>query len=131
MAVQDGTGKGWARSIERIHLVEALAQCADLLDRFGGHAMAAGLTVRAERVSEFFKRFGEIASTRLTPADLVPALHVDAEVPLPAVTAALSEQLARLTPIGMGNGEPVLASRARPAVTTRVISDGQRLRLGG
>ena len=130
MAVQDGTAKGSARSIERFHLVEALAECADLLDRFGGHAMAAGLTVRAERVGEFSKRFGEIASTRLTPADLVPALHVDAEVPLPAVTAALSEQLARLAPFGMGNGEPVLATRGLTAVTTRVMGDGQHLRLG-
>ncbi len=130
MAVDRGTAKGSARSIERFHLVDALAQCADLLDRFGGHAMAAGLTMPAERIPEFSHRFNEIASAQLTPADLVPALRVDAETPLPAVTETLATQLERLAPFGMGNAQPVLATRGLTAVTTRVIGDGQHLRLG-
>ncbi|TMI76100.1 MAG: single-stranded-DNA-specific exonuclease RecJ [Bacillati bacterium ANGP1] len=130
MAVEGGTAKGSARSIERFHLVDALAQCTDLLDRFGGHAMAAGLTANAERLPEFSERFRAVAATRLTPQDLVPVLHVDAEVSLPAVTEALSEQLQRLAPFGMGNREPVFATRGLTAVTTRVMGDGQHLRLG-
>src|SRR5437667_2836192 len=130
MAVEGGTAKGSARSIERFHLVDALAQCTDLLDRFGGHAMAAGLTANAERLPEFSERFRAVAATRLTPQDLVPVLHVDAEVRLPAVTEALSEQLQRQAPFGMGNREPVFATRGLTAVTTRVVGDGQHLRLG-
>lgn len=130
MAVEDGTAKGSARSIERFHLVDALAECADLLDRFGGHAMAAGLTARADRVPEFSQRFGAVASARLSPRDLVPVLRVDAEVPLPSITEALAGELQRLAPFGMGNGEPMLATRGLTAVTTRVMGDGQHLRLG-
>jgi len=130
MAVEHGTAKGSARSIERFHLVDALAQCTDLLDRFGGHAMAAGLTANAERLSEFSERFRAVAATRLTPQDFIPVLRVDAEVSLAAVTEALSEQLQRLAPFGMGNREPVFATRGLTAVTTRVMGDGQHLRLG-
>ncbi len=130
LAVEQGTAKGSARSIERFHLVDALAQCADVLDRFGGHAMAAGLTTTAERIPEFSRRFGEVASSRLTPADLVPALSVDAEIPLSAVTETLAGQLQRLAPFGMANPEPVFAARGLVAVTTRVMGDGQHLRLG-
>src|SRR5436309_15205985 len=98
MPLQDGTAKGSARSIERFHLVEALAKCADLLDRFGGHAMAAGLTVRADRVVEFSKRFGEIASTRLSTVDLVPVLLLDAYVLLPLDCVSYRQHISRLEP---------------------------------
>ncbi len=130
LAVEQGIAKGSARSIERFHLVDALAQCADVLDRFGGHAMAAGLTTTVERIPEFSRRFGEVASSRLAPADLVPALSVDAEIPLSAITDTLAGQLQHLAPFGMANPEPVFASHGLVAVTTRVMGDGQHLRLG-
>ncbi len=130
MAVEGGVAKGSARSIARFHLVDALAACADLLERYGGHAMAAGLTMTADRVNEFARRFAEVAAARLTPDDLVPIVPVDAEVPLSAVTSTLAEQLQRLAPFGSGNPQPVFAARGLVAVTTRVMSDGAHLRLG-
>ncbi len=130
LAVAAGTARGSARSIERFHLVDALAECAGLLDRFGGHAIAAGLTITADRIPEFSRRFGEIAASRLGPDDLVPVLDVDEEVRLAAMTPALAEQLQRLAPFGMDNPEPVFAARGLVAVTTRVMGDGQHLRLG-
>lgn len=130
MAVDGGVAKGSARSIERFHLVDALAACADLLDRFGGHAMAAGLTTGIERVEAFARRFADVAAARLSAQDLVPTLRVDAAVSLGAVTETLARQLETLAPFGAGNPEPVLASRGLVAVTTRVMGDGQHLRLG-
>lgn len=130
MAVDGGVAKGSARSIEPFHLTHALAECADLLERFGGHAMAAGLTTTAARVPEFTRRFGEVASSRLRPDDLIPALAVDGEVTLESLTPALADQLQQLAPFGMGNPEPVFAARDLVAVTTHVMGDGQHLRLG-
>ncbi len=130
MAVEGGFGKGSARSIEALHMVQALTDCADVLTRFGGHAMAAGLTIAAERIPEFTRRFAEAASARLRPDDLVPALMVDAEVSLTSVSAALAQEVSRLAPFGAGNPEPVLTARGLQAVSTRVMGDGLHLRLG-
>lgn len=130
MAVEGGVGKGSARSIAPFHMVDALAQSADLLSRFGGHAMAAGLTIAAERIPEFVARFTGAAAQRLRPDDLVPTIAVDAEVPLGAVTDTLARELRRLAPFGAGNPEPVLGARGLVAVSTRAMGDGLHLRLG-
>lgn len=130
MAVDQGIGKGSARSIEPLHMVEALQGCSDLLTRFGGHAMAAGLTIPAEHIADFSHRFIDVAAARLHPDDLVPSMTIEAEVPLAAITEALARQMQRLAPFGAGNPEPVLAVRGLRAVTTRVMGDGLHLRLG-
>ena len=130
IAVEQGVGKGSARSVEALHLVDALSECGDLLDRYGGHAMAAGLTITQERVTEFTQRFAGAASRRLGPDDLLPSLTIDAEVHLADLTSEVARQLQRLSPFGAGNPEPVLAARGLRAVTTRVMSDGLHLRLG-
>jgi single-stranded-DNA-specific exonuclease len=130
IAVEHGVGKGSARSIEALHLVDTLTDCGDLLDRFGGHAMAAGLTITEERVTEFTQRFADAASRRLGPEDLVPSLPIDAEVQLVDLTGEVARQLQRLAPFGAGNPEPVLAARGLRAVTTRVMGDGLHLKLG-
>jgi len=130
IAVEQGVGKGSARSVEALHLVDALTECGDVLDRYGGHAMAAGLTIAQERVPEFTQRFAGAAARRLRPEDLLPSLTIDAEVHLADLTSEVARQLQRLAPFGAGNPVPVLAARGLRAVTTRVMSDGLHLRLG-
>lgn len=130
IAVDRGIGKGSGRSIAGLHLVDTLSDCTDLLQRFGGHAMAAGLTLDAGRIEEFTSRFVEAAGSRLTPEALVPTLSVDAEVPLGAVTEGLARQLDRLAPFGAANPEPLLALRGVRAVSTKVLGDGLHLKLG-
>ena len=130
MGVDGGIGKGSARSIEAFHMVDGLTACGDLLTRFGGHAMAAGLTIDAARIPEFSRRFVEAAGTRLHPDDLIPHVQVDAEVELSTLTEPLARQLQQLAPFGAGNPEPVLGARGLQAVSTRVMGDGVHLRLG-
>lgn len=130
IALEQGVGKGSARSIEALHLVDTLTDCGDLLDRFGGHAMAAGLTITQERVTEFTQRFTDAASRRLGPEDLLPSLSIDAEVQLADLSGEVARQLQRLAPFGAGNPEPVLAARGLRAVTTKVMGDGLHLKLG-
>src|SRR5690606_11797845 len=80
-------GKGSGRSISRFDLHEALDDCADLLERYGGHRMAAGLTIRREHLDAFRERFAAAARARLQPEDLGPEQRVDLVVGLEEVTA--------------------------------------------
>ncbi|MGH2398531.1 MAG: single-stranded-DNA-specific exonuclease RecJ [bacterium] len=130
LAVADGVGKGSARSIAAFHMVEGLTGCADLLTRFGGHAMAAGLTIAADRIPDFAARFTETASGRLQPDDLVPQMAIDAEVNLSDITDLVAHELSAMAPFGAGNPEPLLAARGLQAVSTRVMGDGTHLRMG-
>ncbi|MEP6590165.1 MAG: single-stranded-DNA-specific exonuclease RecJ [Gemmatimonadota bacterium] len=104
-------GKGSGRSIDGFDLHEALHSCRDLLERFGGHTMAAGLTIRPERIDAFRTRFNETAQSRLAPEALGSTQRVDLELSLGEVTDDL-ERLGRyLEPCGMGNPSPVYGAR--------------------
>ncbi|MDR7400790.1 MAG: single-stranded-DNA-specific exonuclease RecJ [Armatimonadota bacterium] len=130
LTIQEGRARGSARSIPALHLVQALADCADVLERYGGHAQAAGVEVRADRIEEFARRFTGAVAARLRPDDLVPTLTIDAEIRLSDLTLELAEQLRRMEPFGAGNPEPILACRGLVALATRAVGDGQHLRLG-
>ncbi|WP_224360328.1 single-stranded-DNA-specific exonuclease RecJ [Hyalangium versicolor] len=121
VGVNDGVGKGSARSIEAFHLFDALSGCSDLLSRFGGHKHAAGLTIDADKLPAFREAFERIAMQRLTPEDLIPRCKVDAVVTPRDLDESAVEALQKLGPFGQGNPEPVLVLRrqmARPRVVT-------------
>ena len=104
-------GKGSGRSIDHFDLHAALTSCADLLERYGGHRMAAGLTIRHDRVGAFRQRFNAVAREQLAPADLGSTQRVDLELSLGDVTDDL-ERLGRyLEPCGVGNPSPVYGAR--------------------
>ncbi|MBI3998060.1 MAG: single-stranded-DNA-specific exonuclease RecJ [Armatimonadetes bacterium] len=129
IALEDGVGRGSARSIGPFHLVEALHAAAGRLLAYGGHAMAAGLTVAADAVPQFTETFVQVARERLRPEDLQPVTIIDAEVPLEALTPPLAAELERLAPHGNGNPEPVLMTHGLRVVGTRLVGDGTHLRL--
>ncbi len=110
IALADGVGKGSARSIAGFHLVDALAECRERLAGFGGHEMAAGLTIAAEQVAGFREALNAVARRRLADDQLVPQLSVDAEVSLATMTPAFMRALERLGPFGAGNRRPVFVS---------------------
>lgn len=104
-------GKGSGRSISSFNLHHALVECGDLLERFGGHHMAAGVTVRRERLEAFRARFAEIARRSLSSTDLAPEQRVDLVVPLSEMTFDLERLCRHLEPCGMGNPGPVFGAR--------------------
>jgi single-stranded-DNA-specific exonuclease len=104
-------GRGSARSVPGFHLHEALSECSDLLERFGGHRMAAGLEIRRENLDAFARRFGEVAGRELSEADLEPELRLDLDLPLGRADRELHRLLRHLAPFGAGNPRPVLRSR--------------------
>jgi single-stranded-DNA-specific exonuclease len=114
-------GKGSGRSISRFNLHTALLACGDLLERFGGHHMAAGLTIRRENLEAFRERFSDLAREVLAPEDLGPEQRVDLEINLHEATRDLERLCRYLEPCGTGNASPVFGVRGvRFAGRTRV-----------
>lgn len=122
-AVHQGAeeSRGSARSISEFNVVAALDQCRDLLVRYGGHAMAAGFTVRNENLPALQARLKAIAATELAQIELMPTLNVDAEASLSEMNLKLAEDLAQLAPFGYGNREPVFVSRNLGVREARVV----------
>lgn len=131
IALEGETGKGSGRSISRFHLRDALEKCEDILLRYGGHKMAAGVTIDRHRVADFARRFNEVAASQLTPDDLVPDIHIDLEVAIECANDDLEKMLRHFEPFGVGNPTPVLVARAvRLAAAPKVVGkDGLKLRL--
>lgn len=118
------------RSIPEFHITRALDECADLLIRHGGHAAAAGFTVRNENLSELEDRLRSIAKRELEGRDLRHSLTADVEIPLSQLTFGLIEQMERLQPTGYGNPEPVFISRSVKVQSKRAVgADGNHLKL--
>ncbi|MDP8206477.1 MAG: single-stranded-DNA-specific exonuclease RecJ [Candidatus Electryonea clarkiae] len=110
ITIEDGVGKGSARSIPGFDLYDAMRECEDLLLQFGGHTYAAGLTIKAENIDEFRKRFNEVASARIDDNDLVPKLSINAELNLNDINKDLYQSLTHFEPFGPRNPQPVFAS---------------------
>ena len=130
----DGMGKGSARSIPGFHLYEALDQCRPLLEAFGGHQYAAGLTIREENIPVLRDRFSGIARDTLREEDFIPRLKIDMEVDLDGINFAMLKEMELLSPFGMANPEPVLASRGLRVASPRVLGKGHlkmRVHQGG
>ncbi len=108
-SVGEGLVKGSGRSIESYHMFEGLMACSDLMVRFGGHRMAAGMTMRQENLPELERRLNEKAG--LQPEDFIPVLNIDVPLPVGHVSEKLITELEALEPFGCGNPKPVFAEQ--------------------
>jgi single-stranded-DNA-specific exonuclease len=108
---ESGTGKGSGRSIPGLSLVAALERCGSLLERHGGHEMAAGLTVLEPRFAEFREAFRACAREILTPEQLEPVQVLDAELSLAEIDCNLLDQHEALQPFGTANPQPIFVAR--------------------
>lgn len=125
----DGLGKGSGRSIEGLSLVEALGQCGSHLQRFGGHEMAAGLTIEKASVATFREAFLQSARALLTDEQLQPRIHLDAELQLGDLDFDFLDAHESLQPFGTGNPQPLFyVSGVAPAAEPRVLKE-KHLRL--
>ncbi|MFD2719274.1 single-stranded-DNA-specific exonuclease RecJ [Hymenobacter monticola] len=129
---RDGKATGSARSVAGFDVHEALEACAPLLDQFGGHRAAAGLTLKVENVPAFQRRFEEVVADTLTTEHLVRPVEVAAVLPIGRITEEFFAELRRMEPFGPGNPNPVFASQRLIAVphSARVVGQGHlKLRL--
>ncbi|CAN5183593.1 hypothetical protein BH09DEP1_BH09DEP1_4580 [soil metagenome] len=103
---KDGKAKGSCRSIPEFNMFEALTACSDLIDQFGGHPMAAGLSLPAKNLPELKRRLQELLLAKVSREDLQPKVTLDAEVKLPDLTKKFTDDLQHLEPFGNQNGYP-------------------------
>lgn len=101
--------KGSGRSIEAYSMFDELTACSDLLVKFGGHPMAAGLSIRSEHIEDLRRRLNE--NCTLKPEDMIPKYVIDVPMPIGYVTEALVEQMSLLEPFGKGNAKPLFAQK--------------------
>jgi single-stranded-DNA-specific exonuclease len=121
---ETGMGKGSGRSIKGLPLVEALHGCRDVLHKYGGHEMAAGVTLRQENFEAFRSSFCEYAARHLSAAHLQPTVEIDAELLLEEVNTRMLTQYESLAPFGMGNPQPLFILRGvTPAESPRVLKE--------
>ncbi len=118
------------RSIPEFHITEALDKVADLLERHGGHAQAAGFTVRNENLPALTDRLEQIAQERLVGKELRPVISIDMELDLNEIDWALQENLTQLEPTGYANAAPIFLSKGIEVNSHRVVGqDGAHLKL--
>lgn len=111
--------KGSGRSIQQYSMFEELVKCGDLLDQYGGHPMAAGLSLPEENVSLLRKRLNE--QCNLKEEDLISKVIIDVPMPISYISTKLVEQLSLLEPFGKGNTKPLFAQKNVKAINSRVI----------
>lgn len=111
--------KGSGRSIQQYSMFEELVKCGDLLDQYGGHPMAAGLSLPEENVSLLRKRLNE--QCNLKEEDLIPKVIIDVPMPISYISTKLVEQLSLLEPFGKENTKPLFAQKNVKAINSRVI----------
>jgi len=121
ISVDDGVGKGSARSIPGFDLYESLKQCEDLFIGFGGHKYAAGLTIKEDKIAELVRRFEDIAEHELTPDLMAPKLTIESEIRLGIIDDKFVTLLKRFAPFGPQNMRPVFISRNLQIVGSAAI----------
>jgi single-stranded-DNA-specific exonuclease len=118
------------RSIPEFHITEALDQCADLLEHHGGHAAAAGFTVRNENLPSLIENLKTITNQKLAHLDLKPSLFADMEIPLSELKPEILKYIEWLQPTGQGNRNAAFVSRALKVIRARAVGkDNAHLKL--
>lgn len=103
--------KGSGRSIKNFHLFEALLECKEFLNTFGGHSHAVGLLITKDNIADFKKTINRLAKERLTLEDLLPSLDIDVEAPLSDLNEKIITELEALEPFGAGNSQALFYTR--------------------
>ena len=130
MEIEGNVARGSARSVPGFDIAEALDRCDDLLERHGGHSMAAGFQLHVDRIDPLRQRLNEVACEIMSDEALRATRYVDAEVDLAEVDRELAMQLGRMQPCGEENPEPLLAARDVSVVRAQTVgAEGKHLKL--
>jgi len=122
-------GKGSGRSVRGMNLVEALSSCAELLEKFGGHELAAGLTIPRENLGEFKRKINEYALGALKDVDLTASIEADCELSPADITIEQAKELYYLEPFGVSNPSPVFVIRNVSVADISSVGQGKHTRI--
>lgn len=128
LCLEDDMGKGSGRSIPGFDLHEALTKCQDTIERFGGHSMAIGITIKKENIEKFKEKFEEIA-TLAHIEDIIPIIKIDAKVNLSEINKEMVESLKQLEPFGEANKIPIFLFKNLKIDSIRALGEGKHLKL--
>ncbi len=126
ISIRNGIGKGSARSIPGFHLFEGLKKASGFLQRFGGHAMAAGLQIQAEQIDAFRDAFETVVTETTRLEDFIPGIDIDCELSFDDITPKLIDEIEALQPFGQGNPEPVFMTRNVSVVFSKIVGSTHR-----
>lgn len=121
MTMSNGFATGSARSVPGFDLYQAVESCADLLENFGGHMYAAGLTMKPENVEEFTRRFNAYVEEHIKPEMLIPQVEIDAELQFSEITPDFRRKLNEFQPFGPGNPSPVFITNGISGNNARLV----------
>ena len=124
----ENVGKGSGRSIKGMNLVDALCYCSEHLVKFGGHELAAGLSVTREQLPLFIEKINEFARANLSEEDMVPVIEADCEMDFADASLALADSLQLLEPYGVGNPVPQFIMRNVTVSEVSGVSDNKHTR---
>lgn len=125
---EDGIGKGSGRSIPGFDLHEALTKCMDTIEKFGGHSMAVGITIRKEKLEEFKEEFEQIAIENKID-QIIPIINIDAKINLNDIDKEMVDSMKQLEPFGEANKMPIFAFKNLKIDSIRALSGGKHLKL--
>ena len=125
---EDDCGKGSGRSIPGFDLYEALTECKESIDKFGGHAMAVGINVKKDKLEEFKERLEQIAKDK-NIEEIVPILKIDAQISLDEINKEMVNSLKELEPFGEENKNPLFVFKNLKIDSIRALSEGKHLKL--
>ena len=125
---EDGIGKGSGRSIPGFDLHEALTKCGQIIEKFGGHSMAIGITLKKDKFEEFKNKFEQIAIDEHIER-IVPIIKIDAKINLDDINKEMVESLKQLEPFGEANKMPIFLFKNLKIDSIRALSEGKHLKL--
>lgn len=128
-AIDGDEAKGSGRSVSGFNLFGALENCSDLLEKFGGHELAAGLTIKADNIEAFRKKINEISKDIISEPLLTPKIVLDAAIKVPYITIDTVHDINKLQPFGVDNPTPLFAVRNIKIHKISVMSEGKHLRM--
>ncbi|TCK97797.1 single-stranded-DNA-specific exonuclease RecJ [Natranaerovirga hydrolytica] len=130
LCIEDGVATGSARSVEGFSIFEALNRTKDIMNKFGGHDMAAGLSIDEDKIQLLQNNLNAYANEQMTPETLVPKLKADSYINVEEITVNLIEEIQQLEPYGMGNPEPQFILKGAIDEIRLVGKNNNHLRLG-
>lgn len=128
LCVEDGIAKGSGRSVPGFDLHEALCKSSDLLEKYGGHEMAVGLSLKEENLDKFKEKFEQIAK-QSNLNEIQPVIYVDSQISSEDMNVELVRQLKKLEPFGEGNKVPIFAYKGLKINSIRALTEGKHLKL--
>lgn len=123
IAIKDGIGKGSARSIHGINLYDILCKCGNLLEKFGGHPMAAGITIKRENIKPFMAKFEKTVKEISKPENFIPELLIDYELDFDMISEQLLNEIESLQPFGPENPEPIFSSKNIEVAFSKIVGN--------